>query len=304
MRSNAKMILKYENKGDYMLNIFNSIKDYKEELEELDKEIEEKEVLLEEQEQKFDKNQEKIKVLEKKVKELDKQIMSREKFLIDAELKYIDNLNGFEFEKYITELFNKLEYSAITTKCSNDDGVDVIATKDNLKYAIQCKNYSSPVGNKAVQEVYTAKGITNSDVAIVLTNNPSFTSSAIKEASVLNVQLWNRDKLTELLYVAFHFDFRNIDKLYKINSKVNKISNTNIDEDNIDPLLKEAVELVFDLGEVSTALVQRNLKIGYARAGRLLEQMEALGVISEFEGSKPRKILMTKEQWQSKMEDL
>ena len=225
---------------------------------------------------------------------LDKQIMSREKFIIDTELKYIDNMNGIEFEKYITELFIKLGYDALTTKASNDDGVDVIAEKGGIKYAIQCKNYSQPVGNKAVQEVYTSKGLTQSDVAIVLTNN-KFTSSAIREAEILGIQLWDRDKLTTLLYTAFHFDFRNIDNTVKKSTK--KMFNENVKDDN-DPFLNDAIEAVIEIGQASTSFIQRRFKVNYARAGRIIDQMEARGIVSGYSGSKPREVLITKERWQ------
>ena len=84
------------------------------------------------------------------------------------------------------------------TQCSSDFGVDVIAYKDEIKYAIQCKKYSSPVGIKAVQEVIGSKAMNDCHVAVVLTNN-TFTKSAIELAEKNNVLLWGRDKLLELI---------------------------------------------------------------------------------------------------------
>ena len=69
------------------------------------------------------------------------------------------------------------------------------------------------------------------------------------------------------------------------------------EEDDADPLLTEAIEMVIDIGQASTSLVQRRLKVGYARAGRIIDQMEARGIISGFEGSKPRQVLITRERW-------
>ena len=69
------------------------------------------------------------------------------------------------------------------------------------------------------------------------------------------------------------------------------------EEDDTDPLLTEAIEMVIDVGQASTSLVQRRLKVGYARAGRIIDQMEARGIISGFEGSKPRQVLMSRERW-------
>ena len=60
----------------------------------------------------------------------------------------------------------------------------------------------------------------------------------------------------------------------------------------------EAIETVVDLGQASASFIQRRFKVGYARAGRIIDQMEARGIISGYEGSKPRQVLVSKEQWQ------
>ena len=63
-----------------------------------------------------------------------------------------------------------------------------------------------------------------------------------------------------------------------------------------DELLREAVEIVVEAGQASTSLLQRRLKVGYARAGRLIDEMEQRGIIGPFEGSKPRTVLITRQQ--------
>jgi S-DNA-T family DNA segregation ATPase FtsK/SpoIIIE len=70
------------------------------------------------------------------------------------------------------------------------------------------------------------------------------------------------------------------------------------DED--DPMLPSAVECVIDAKMASTSLLQRRLKLGYARAARIVDQMEAKGYVGPFEGSKPRAVLITREQWLEK----
>lgn len=65
-----------------------------------------------------------------------------------------------------------------------------------------------------------------------------------------------------------------------------------------DDLLPQAIEIAVDIGQISTSLLQRRLKVGYARAGRIIDQMEERGIISGFEGSKPRKTLISREEWQ------
>ena len=64
-----------------------------------------------------------------------------------------------------------------------------------------------------------------------------------------------------------------------------------------DPMLNEAIDVVVETGMASVSMLQRRLKLGYSRAARLVDQMEEKGVVGPFEGSKPRKVLVTKEQW-------
>ena len=68
--------------------------------------------------------------------------------------------------------------------------------------------------------------------------------------------------------------------------------------DDFDELLPAAIEVVVELGQASVSMLQRRLKLGYGRAARLVDQMEEKGVVGPFEGSKPRQVLVTKEQWQ------
>ena len=68
--------------------------------------------------------------------------------------------------------------------------------------------------------------------------------------------------------------------------------------DEYDELLPSAIEVVVETGMASVSMLQRRLKLGYSRAARLVDQMEEKGVVGPFEGSKPRQVLITKEQWQ------
>ena len=67
-----------------------------------------------------------------------------------------------------------------------------------------------------------------------------------------------------------------------------------------DELLPQAVDVILETNQASVSMLQRRLKLGYSRAARLVDQMEEMGVVGPFEGSKPRKILITKQQWQEK----
>ncbi|KNY26744.1 DNA translocase FtsK [Pseudobacteroides cellulosolvens] len=87
------------------------------------------------------------------------------------------------------------------------------------------------------------------------------------------------------------------------NDLIDEISNLNTNEEESDPgdndsLLPQATELVVEAGMASVSLIQRKFKVGYARAARIVDQMEARGIVGKFEGSKPRQVLISRQQWQ------
>lgn len=67
--------------------------------------------------------------------------------------------------------------------------------------------------------------------------------------------------------------------------------------DDADPMLEQAVEVVLEAGEASTSLLQRKLRLGYARAGRLVDELEQRGIVGPHRGAKPRELLITRAQW-------
>ena len=69
------------------------------------------------------------------------------------------------------------------------------------------------------------------------------------------------------------------------------------DESDGDEMLPAAIECVVEAGIASTSLLQRKLKLGYARAARIVDELEARGIVGPFEGSKPRTVLISKERW-------
>jgi len=62
-------------------------------------------------------------------------------------------------------------------------------------------------------------------------------------------------------------------------------------------MLPAAVDVILETGQASVSMLQRRLKLGYARAARIVDEMEEKGIVGPFQGSKPRSILITKEQW-------
>ena len=111
----------------------------------------------------------------------------------------IDAMGGLEFESFVGELLKDLGYTGVqVTKSTGDQGVDVVASKNGTKYAIQCKNYSSPLNNKPIQEVTTGKAVYGCDVGVVLTNS-TFNQSAQEAAKATNTLLWDRNTLQNML---------------------------------------------------------------------------------------------------------
>ena len=84
------------------------------------------------------------------------------------------------------------------TKGSGDYGIDILAEKDGVSYAIQCKRYNSPVGVKAIQEAYTGKGYYDRMVGAVMTNQ-YFTSPAVEAAKKLHILLWDGGYIDEMV---------------------------------------------------------------------------------------------------------
>lgn len=66
-----------------------------------------------------------------------------------------------------------------------------------------------------------------------------------------------------------------------------------------DEMLPAAVDVILETGQASVSMLQRRLKLGYARAARIMDEMEERGIVGPFEGSKPRQLLITREQWQA-----
>jgi hypothetical protein len=109
--------------------------------------------------------------------------------------KYENIQNGYEFEEFCFSLYTELGYFTEHTKLSNDQGADLVIEKDGIRSVVQAKFYSTPVGNKAVQEVVASKAYyENAPHSIVITNN-TFTPSAVKLAEVNSVKLVTGDDI-------------------------------------------------------------------------------------------------------------
>jgi len=136
-----------------------------------------------------------------------------------------DEMEGHQFEQFCASILRKNGFESVdVTRGSGDQGVDIIAERDGIKYAIQCKRYSQAVGNKAVQEVFAGKTFYHCHVGAIITNN-YFTKPAIELAKENGIVLWDRD-----------FLLKNIDS-----------EDSDIVREKIDP--ESIVEKIFEIGE-------------------------------------------------------
>ena len=110
----------------------------------------------------------------------------------------IDLMEGHEFEQYCANLLEEHGFQEVeVTKGSGDFGVDVLAQREGISYAIQCKRYDGPVGVHAIQEIYAGRDYYDCMVGVVMTNQ-YFTAPAVEVAQKLKILLWDRDYLETL----------------------------------------------------------------------------------------------------------
>ena len=118
---------------------------------------------------------------------------SRKTSIVDVDL-----MTGVEFEEFLCNYFNTHGYVCTQTKASGDQGIDLVAKKDDYVLAIQAKCYTGTVGNHAIMEAVAGTKYYNANQTMVITNS-TFTKSAVELAAVNNVILWDRQVLIEKL---------------------------------------------------------------------------------------------------------
>lgn len=110
-----------------------------------------------------------------------------------------ENMEGHEFEYFCADLLKQKGFLDVeVTKGSGDYGVDILAEKDGVTYAIQCKCYTTPVGVKAIQEAYAGRDYYDRMVGAVMTNQ-YFTSPAVEAAAKLKILLWDGGYLESMM---------------------------------------------------------------------------------------------------------
>jgi restriction system protein len=113
-----------------------------------------------------------------------------------------DSMSGYEYELYCARQLDKRKWRTRVTKASNDQGVDIVATKAGMRIVLQCKKYSKPVGNHAVQQIVAAIAHEDAERGVVVATS-DFTRAARILAASNNVLLLH------------HSDLPRIDRLLK-----------------------------------------------------------------------------------------
>lgn len=120
------------------------------------------------------------------------------RFRKNARAHALDTMEGQEFEYYCANLLAANGFIEVeVTKGSSDYGIDILAEKDGVTYAIQCKRYTGLVGVKAVQEAYAGRDYYDRMVGAVMTNQ-YFTKPAAEAARKLKILMWDRDYIEYL----------------------------------------------------------------------------------------------------------
>lgn len=110
----------------------------------------------------------------------------------------MDLMEGHEFEYFCADLLRRKGFIEVeVTKGSGDYGIDILAEKEGVTYAIQCKCYTAPIGVKAIQEAYAGRDYYDRMVGVVMTNQ-YFTTPAVEAAKKLKILLWDRGYLDSM----------------------------------------------------------------------------------------------------------
>lgn len=111
----------------------------------------------------------------------------------------MDEMEGHDFEFFCAELLEKRGFMEVeVTRGSGDFGIDILAQKDGVTYAVQCKRYQDPVGVEAILRTYGGRDYYDRMVGVVMTNQ-YFTAPAVEAAKKLQIMLWDRGYLDSML---------------------------------------------------------------------------------------------------------
>jgi len=125
-------------------------------------------------------------------------LRNRKRKILRSGIGEIDKMDGKTFEQLLLEYFLKMGYKGQLTSEYADYGADLLLVKDNIKYVVQVKRWNQKVGVKAIQEAVASIKHYKADRGIVITNN-YFTNNAKELAKSNAIELWERDKLLNVM---------------------------------------------------------------------------------------------------------
>lgn len=112
---------------------------------------------------------------------------------------FMDEMEGHDFEYFCAQLLEKQGFIEVeVTRGSGDFGVDILAEKDGVTYAVQCKRYNGPVGVEAILRTYGGRAYYERMVGAVMTNQ-YFTAPAVEAAKKLQILLWDRGYIEQMM---------------------------------------------------------------------------------------------------------
>jgi len=206
-------------------------------------------------------------------------------------------VDGHLFENWAAAALSGFGWDAQVTAASGDQGIDVIATRQGRKLGLQCKLYSSPIGNKAIQEAHAGKAFYGAERVGVLSNAP-FTSSARDLAAATGVLLLSHHDIPELFEKAFpdavpepavSCGGNASDPFFSPSERAPSVTENRVkhallgglfaDDDAETQLYRKAIQIVAESQKASTSYLQRQLRVGYNSAARLIERMEKDGLV-------------------------
>lgn len=177
-------------------------------------------------EQKISEYKSSISLKERLIIDLQQQIERAKSENLEFEIKNLQRLDGWQFEKYCANLFRKLGYSVRTTKGSGDFGADLIL---NDSISVQCKLYSNPVGLHALQEVYSSMARYKTTKSCVITNS-TFTKQAIEYAHDANIELIDYKALKSIIAKVLasnnEVDIESANKINELQSEIADMNNS------------------------------------------------------------------------------
>lgn len=146
----------------------------------------------------------------------------KKRYTLLPTIKSCDSMTGEQFEHFCASLLRANGFRNVkVTQTSGDYGIDVLAQKGMDSYAIQCKRYTSPVGNHAVQEAFSGAAYYGNRTPVVMTNQ-EFTAAAIETAERIGVRLWGRSELARMRSYCAPLPFRIIGSIFRASLTVLK----------------------------------------------------------------------------------